>query len=354
MKHFLLVIDAQVGFMVKGVTDLEEATVNTLLKSNCFDCVISSIYQNLPDSNIIRFMGWNKLLTKEEQKVTDIVAAHTNHFVYKNTYSAYSKELVDLLIQENNGSLPECIFIVGFDLDCCVLMTAADLFENGIRPIVLTKYCGASGGEEARLAGSRTLKSLIGENNMYFGNINSSADLDSILTSAKASIHISSVPTQNKAQKLVDLLINWGWHISFAESCTGGKAAAGIVDVPNASAVLDSSYVTYANEAKIQLLDISPDTIAKHGVVSEAVAGEMAIGVSKKASAEVGVGISGIAGPSGGTATKPVGMVCFGFCVDGQLYTKTVQFGAIGRSAVRQASVDFVYDTLIDLLSHRA
>ena len=140
MKHFLLVIDAQVGFMVKGVTDLEEATVNTLLKSNCFDCVISSIYQNLPDSNIIRFMGWNKLLTKEEQKVTDIVAAHTNHFVYKNTYSAYSKELVDLLIQENNGSLPECIFIVGFDLDCCVLMTAADLFENLVKDKAHSKY----------------------------------------------------------------------------------------------------------------------------------------------------------------------------------------------------------------------
>ena len=50
---------------------------------------------------------------------------------------------------ENNGLLPECVFIVGFDIECCVLMTAADLFENGIRPIVLTKYCGASGGEEA-------------------------------------------------------------------------------------------------------------------------------------------------------------------------------------------------------------
>lgn len=154
----------------------------------------------------------------------------------------------------------------------------------------------------------------------------------------------------SKAQALVDRLIALGWRICFAESCTGGMAAAGIVDVPSASSVLDVSFVTYANEAKIRYLQVAPDTIAEYGVVSEPVAGQMACGVAKAAGAQVGVGISGIAGPSGGTAIKPVGMVCFGFWVNGKLCTETVQFGNIGRNAVRQAGVEYVYDTLLKLL----
>lgn len=153
-----------------------------------------------------------------------------------------------------------------------------------------------------------------------------------------------------KAETIVGLLQKQNRHITFAESCTGGRAAAGIVDVPSASAVLDVSFVTYANEAKMQFVNVSADTIAAHGVVSEPVAGEMAAGCAKAASAQVGVGISGIAGPGGGTPTKPVGMVCFGFCVDGEISTYTKQFGALGRSEVRDAAVDFVYDTLLTLL----
>ena len=153
-----------------------------------------------------------------------------------------------------------------------------------------------------------------------------------------------------KAETIVGLLQKQNRRITFAESCTGGRAAAGIVDVPSASAVLDVSFVTYANEAKIRFLGVSPDTIASHGVVSEPVAGEMAKGCAKAADAAVGVGISGIAGPGGGTPTKPVGMVCFGFCVEGEVVTFTRQFGTLGRSEVRDAAVDFVYDTLLTFL----
>ena len=156
--------------------------------------------------------------------------------------------------------------------------------------------------------------------------------------------------TYEKAQALVDRLMELGWRISFAESCTGGKAAAGIVDVPDASKVFDLSFVTYANEAKIKCVGVSADTIEEYGVVSEPVAAQMAAGAAKAAGAQVGVGISGVAGPSGGTAAKPVGMVCFGFYVDGEIYTKTVQFGSIGRAEVRQGSVDLVYDTLLEYL----
>ena len=153
------------------------------------------------------------------------------------------------------------------------------------------------------------------------------------------------------AKKVIEKLKARGYHISFAESCTGGLAVGRLVDIPDASRVLDASFVTYANEAKIKYLGVNEGTIAEYGVVSEEVAGEMAEGVARECSAEVGVGISGIAGPTGATASKPIGMVCFGFYINGALYTYTKQFGEIGRTAVRLASVDFVYEKLNEFLA---
>ena len=150
--------------------------------------------------------------------------------------------------------------------------------------------------------------------------------------------------------KLVNQLIEKGFHIACAESCTGGLLCGRIVNVPNASAVLDSSFVTYANEAKMKYLGVREDTIAEYGVVSEAVAGQMAAGVASECGAQVGVATSGIAGPAGGTATKPVGMVCFGFWVDGKLTTVTKQFGDIGRNQVREAAVRYALEQLLILL----
>ena len=150
--------------------------------------------------------------------------------------------------------------------------------------------------------------------------------------------------------RVVDYLIEKGWHIAFAESCTGGLLCGRIVNVPNASAVLDSSFVTYANAAKVKYLGVGEDTIATYGVVSEEVAGQMAKGVAAECGAQVGVATSGIAGPSGGTKTKPVGMVCVGFWVDGRLTTVTKQFGDIGRNQVRDAAVRYALETLNDLL----
>lgn len=151
-------------------------------------------------------------------------------------------------------------------------------------------------------------------------------------------------------EAVVDKLIEKNYHISFAESCTGGMCCGTIVNVTNASKVLDMSFVTYANEAKIKLLGVSADTILSYGVVSEQVAYEMACGVAEKAGCEVGVGITGIAGPGGGTAKKPVGMVCFGFCINGKTTTYTKQFGEIGRNQVRKSSVEFVLEVLLELL----
>lgn len=151
-------------------------------------------------------------------------------------------------------------------------------------------------------------------------------------------------------EQVVNKLIDRGFHISFAESCTGGLCCGMLVNVSNASKVLDMSFVTYANEAKVELINVNPETIENYGVVSEQVAEEMCKGVAEKAHSEVGVGITGVAGPTGGTAKKPVGMVCFGFYVLGNVTTRTMQFGNIGRNEVRSKSVDFVFNTLAELL----
>lgn len=151
-------------------------------------------------------------------------------------------------------------------------------------------------------------------------------------------------------EQLINKLIERNWHISCAESCTGGLVAARIVGVANASKVLDSSFVTYANEAKIKYLGVSPSTIITYGVVSEEVVLEMAVGVAKETGSEVGIAVSGIAGPSGGTDKKPVGMVCFGFYVNGQITTKTCQFGNPGRNEVRALSTEYALKTVLELL----
>ena len=149
-----------------------------------------------------------------------------------------------------------------------------------------------------------------------------------------------------KTQQLIEALKQKSMHICCAESCTGGMLSSTLVGVSGASDVIDMGLVTYANSAKIKLLDVDPADIEKYGVVSEAVAGQMAKGACAISGAEVGVGISGIAGP-GGSDFKPEGMVCFGFCINGKVTTSTVQFGALGRQNVREKSVEYAIDTLI-------
>ncbi len=163
-------------------------------------------------------------------------------------------------------------------------------------------------------------------------------------------INDNEIQCKDIEYKVVAKLIEKNYRISFAESCTAGLAAGRLVNVPDASKVLDVSFVTYADEAKMKYLGVKGETIAANGVVSQEVAGEMCEGAAKAMGAEVGVGISGIAGPTGGTATKPVGMVCFGFYINGEKHTFTKQFGDIGRNNVREKSVQFVFEELLELL----
>lgn len=150
---------------------------------------------------------------------------------------------------------------------------------------------------------------------------------------------------------LVSLLKEKDLHICCAESCTGGLLAATIVNVPSASSVLGESYVTYCDDAKTHCLGVSPATITLHGVVSEAVAAAMAMGAARVSGAEVGVGITGYAGPEGGDEHAGVGTVCFGFDICGKVHTVTLYRPEMGRNLFRAMCVQFAIDELYRLLA---
>lgn len=152
------------------------------------------------------------------------------------------------------------------------------------------------------------------------------------------------------AEKLVNLLIEKKLHITTAESCTGGMVASRIVDVANASKVFNVAYVTYANEAKEKYLNVDSKAIEKYGVVSEEVTKQMALGALKEANADISIVTSGIAGPTGGTEYKPVGMVCFGVGIKDNVYTSTKYFGNIGRNKVRSMATEYIIDFAIKLI----
>jgi nicotinamide-nucleotide amidase len=122
------------------------------------------------------------------------------------------------------------------------------------------------------------------------------------------------------------LLVERRWRIALAESCTGGLATSRLTDVSGSSAYVERSVVAYSNEAKIELLGVSADLISTFGAVSEPVAQSMAEGIQHRAQVEVGVGITGIAGPGGGSEAKPVGMVCIAVVTPQLTTVRTFRF----------------------------
>ncbi|CAA9428213.1 MAG: Nicotinamide-nucleotide amidase [uncultured Rubellimicrobium sp.] len=148
------------------------------------------------------------------------------------------------------------------------------------------------------------------------------------------------------AQALLHAARARGLWLATAESCTGGLIAGAITTPPGASAIFDRGFVTYTNEAKQDLLGVDADTLATHGAVSEQVAAEMAQGALARSRADIAVSVTGIAGP-GGSEHKPEGRVCFGLATKTAITTETVEFGPLGRDAVRAATVDHALSLLL-------
>ncbi|WP_372826422.1 CinA family protein [Polaromonas sp.] len=144
-------------------------------------------------------------------------------------------------------------------------------------------------------------------------------------------------------------MLRKNWLLATAESCTGGLIAAACTDLAGSSAWFERGFVTYSNQAKTSMLGVAAALIASHGAVSEEVARAMAQGAVAHSPAQVAVAVTGVAGPTGGSRAKPVGMVWFGFMVDGQLNSEMQRFGG-DRAAVRAATVQHALQRLVQLL----
>jgi nicotinamide-nucleotide amidase len=155
--------------------------------------------------------------------------------------------------------------------------------------------------------------------------------------------------TAELVQQLATALLARGWMLATAESCTGGLISGACTDLAGSSAWLERGFVTYSNAAKTQMLGVDAALIAQHGAVSEPVARAMAQGALQHAQARVALAVTGVAGPGGGGADKPVGTVWFGWAVNGQV-TSEVQHFAGDRAAVRQATVRHSLRRLLALL----
>ncbi len=139
------------------------------------------------------------------------------------------------------------------------------------------------------------------------------------------------------------------WMLATAESCTGGLIAGACTDLGGSSNWFERGFVSYSNAAKSELLGVSPALIAQHGAVSEEVARAMAEGALRHSAAQVTVAVTGVAGPTGGTPDKPVGLVWFGLALPGRVLTEKRHFPG-DRAAVRAATVHHALSRLLELI----
>ena len=158
--------------------------------------------------------------------------------------------------------------------------------------------------------------------------------------------------TQDLSRLLADSLLKNDLKLTTAESCTGGMISAACTDLAGSSDWFERGFVTYSNEAKTELLGVDAGLIEAHGAVSEPVARAMAFGAIRHSKAQVSIAVTGIAGPAGGSAAKPVGTVWFGFSVQGSLHSEMQRFAG-DRAAVRQQTMVHALQRVVALLQTR-
>jgi nicotinamide-nucleotide amidase len=154
------------------------------------------------------------------------------------------------------------------------------------------------------------------------------------------------------SQQLANALLQQQKQLAVAESCTGGWLAKCLTDIPGSSRWFERGFVTYSNAAKQGMLGVLAATLAREGAVSEAVVREMAAGVLRYSAADLAIAISGIAGPGGAVAGKPVGMVCFGVAGKNMEVQTDTQYFEGDREAVRRQAVAYALSRLLHVLDH--
>jgi nicotinamide-nucleotide amidase len=150
------------------------------------------------------------------------------------------------------------------------------------------------------------------------------------------------------SRQLGGLLKSHGQRVAVAESCTGGGLAKVMTDVAGSSEWFDRGFVTYSNAAKMDLLQVQSTTLEKFGAVSQEVAREMVRGALKNSNADWALSITGIAGPSGGTPDKPVGLVWFGLVNKNGEYETRKQIYFSGRQNIRESAIHFALSWLVE------
>ena len=149
-------------------------------------------------------------------------------------------------------------------------------------------------------------------------------------------------------ETLAQKLLSRHWRIATAESCTGGGLAQLLTSIPGSSSWFECGFVTYSNESKSEMLGVKKDTLERYGAVSEQTAREMAEGAIKNSHSNVSVAITGVAGPDGGSAEKPVGTVWFAWCIAGEIFSECKHFEG-DRASVREQAIVFAVQ---DFLKH--
>lgn len=151
-------------------------------------------------------------------------------------------------------------------------------------------------------------------------------------------------------QRIAERLAARNAFLATAESCTGGWAAQALTGLAGSSSWFERGFVTYSNAAKQEMLGVRAETLARYGAVSEETAREMALGALERSPAGVALAITGIAGPSGGSAGKPVGTVCFAWAAKGGAPRSETRHFAGDREAVRRQSVERALAGVLELL----
>ena len=174
MKNILLIVDMQKGFArYKQTLDLKDKILK-LLELKVFDSVIATRFLNDNNSIYERLLEWKRLKTEDERAID---SSYIDFVFDKYIYNCVNSSFIQKLCQLNDGKYPEKIFIVGADTDCCVLTIATSLFENNIRPVVLTNYCSSNGGDLSHEAGILCMRRLIGKEQLIDIEINETIDL---------------------------------------------------------------------------------------------------------------------------------------------------------------------------------
>lgn len=177
MKNILIIVDVQNGFARHEQTKDMSEKIMGLLEQRLFDHVIATKFLNFDNSIYEQLFNWKRLKTDDDTELCGNLGQYADAVFEKTVYTCVNPHFLQRLCQLNDGKYPKQVFVCGIDTDCCVLKVATDLFENNIRPIVLTDYCASNGGTESHNAGILCLKRLIGEKQLLCGEVKSKEEL---------------------------------------------------------------------------------------------------------------------------------------------------------------------------------